>query len=51
MAQQLRFLLTSVAHIDKSALRSAAHGQNIVFADEDADLTDVEVPVRKFSII
>jgi hypothetical protein len=49
MAQQLRFLLTSVAHVLKPALRSAAHGQNIVFADEDRHFADVEVVVGRFN--
>ncbi len=38
-------LLTSVAHVGESALRSAAHGQEIVFTDEDRHLTDVEIPI------
>jgi hypothetical protein len=49
MAQQLRFLLTSVAHVGKSALRSAAHRQDIVFTDEDLYLTDVEIAVGRLN--
>src|SRR5215469_4876175 len=45
MAQQLRFLLSPVSHIGKSARRTAAHGQDIIPADEYRQLTDGELAV------
>ena len=46
MLQQLGLLLAALAHLGKSLLRAAAHGNRELRADEHRDFTGVEFAVR-----